>query len=96
MAVIGVDNNALLCDFCNPPLSSTQPNPQRVGYEAAMLFGRLMDSGRPGATAPNIFATPAQQQPTRHSATNNKSCHDKISHENDLLSHGVTKNVQSQ
>ena len=45
VAVIGVDNNALLCDFCNPPLSSIQPNPQRVGYEAAMLLGRLMDGG---------------------------------------------------
>ena len=46
VAVVGVDNNELLCDFCNPPLSSIQPNPQRVGYEAAMLLGRLM-AGEP-------------------------------------------------
>lgn len=43
VAVIGVDNDQLLCNFCNPPLSSVQPNPKRIGFEAAQLLDQLMD-----------------------------------------------------
>ena len=42
VAVIGVDNDELLCDLCDPPLSSVVPNAERVGYEAAALLDRLM------------------------------------------------------
>jgi LacI family transcriptional regulator len=42
VAVIGVDNDEMLCDLCDPPLSSVALNPLRVGYEAAALLGRMM------------------------------------------------------
>jgi LacI family transcriptional regulator len=42
VAVIGVDDDAVLCNLCHPPLSSVMPNPERVGYEAAALLDRLM------------------------------------------------------
>ena len=42
MAVIGVDNDEVLCDLCNPPLSSVMPNARRAGYEAAALLDRMM------------------------------------------------------
>jgi LacI family transcriptional regulator len=42
VAVIGVDNDELLCGLCAPPLSSVVPNAQRVGYLAAALLDRLM------------------------------------------------------
>jgi LacI family transcriptional regulator len=42
VAVIGVDNDANLCNLCTPPLSSIDVNPSRVGYEAAALLFRLM------------------------------------------------------
>jgi LacI family transcriptional regulator len=42
IAVIGVDDDAVLCNLCHPPLSSVVPNPERVGYEAAALLDRLM------------------------------------------------------
>ncbi len=45
VAVIGVDNDALLCDLSSPPLSSVIPNTQRTGYEAAELLDKMM-SGR--------------------------------------------------
>jgi LacI family transcriptional regulator len=48
IAVVGVDNDAVLCDLCDPPLSSVIPNPQRIGHEAASLLDRLMDGERPG------------------------------------------------
>jgi LacI family transcriptional regulator len=45
VAVIGVDNDDLLCDLCDPPLSSVALNASRGGYEAAKLLDGLM-SGR--------------------------------------------------
>jgi LacI family transcriptional regulator len=46
-AVIGVDDDALLCELCDPPLSSVVPNPERIGYEAAALLDRLMAGDTP-------------------------------------------------
>jgi LacI family transcriptional regulator len=42
IAVVGVDNDKLLCELCDPPLSSVIPNPERIGYEAAKLLDGLM------------------------------------------------------
>lgn len=46
-AVIGVDNDELLCGLCNPPLTSVIPNPERIGYEAAGWLDRLMRGETP-------------------------------------------------
>lgn len=45
VAVIGVDDDAVLCNLCHPPLSSVVPNAERVGYEAAALLDHLMSGG---------------------------------------------------
>jgi LacI family transcriptional regulator len=42
VAVVGVDDDALLCELSDPPLSSVISNPERIGYEAAALLDRLM------------------------------------------------------
>lgn len=42
VAVIGVDNDALLCELCDPPLSSIMLNAEKTGYEAAALLHRMM------------------------------------------------------
>jgi len=42
VAVIGVDNDHLICELCMPPLSSVIPNTQRTGYLAAELLDRLL------------------------------------------------------
>ena len=47
VAVIGVDNDELLCGLSQPPLSSVIPNPKRVGFEAAALLHRLMSGESP-------------------------------------------------
>lgn len=47
VAVIGVDDDVLLCELCDPPLSSVVPNPERVGYEAAALLDQLMAGEKP-------------------------------------------------
>jgi LacI family transcriptional regulator len=46
IAVIGVDNDPLLCGLTTPPLSSVIPNTQRTGYEAAALLDRMMSGER--------------------------------------------------
>ncbi len=45
VAVIGVHNDELLCELCDPPLSSVIPNATRAGYEAAALLARAMAGG---------------------------------------------------
>ncbi|HAV63448.1 MAG TPA: XylR family transcriptional regulator [Verrucomicrobiales bacterium] len=49
IAVIGVHNDDLLCDLCDPPLSSVIPNARKSGYEAASLLDRMMRGEAPGA-----------------------------------------------
>jgi LacI family transcriptional regulator len=42
VALIGVDNDELICDLADPPLSSVISDTQRTGYEAARLLDLLM------------------------------------------------------
>lgn len=46
IAVLGVDNDELLCELAFPPLSSVVPNARRAGYEAAALLARMMRGER--------------------------------------------------
>lgn len=42
VAVLGVDNDRLLCELCTPPLSSIIPDAVQTGYQAAALLDRMM------------------------------------------------------
>lgn len=42
IAVIGVDDDDLICDLAEPRLTSVIPNTHRTGYEAAAMLDRLM------------------------------------------------------
>ena len=42
VSVIGVDNDKLVCELSEPPLSSIRLNNERGGYEAAELLAKLM------------------------------------------------------
>ena len=42
VAVVGVDNEEIMCELCSPPLSSVAPNPELIGYAAAELLDALM------------------------------------------------------
>jgi len=41
-AVLGVDNDDVLCELCDPPLSSIAPDTLRSGYRAAEVLARLL------------------------------------------------------
>lgn len=49
VAVIGVDNDELLCGLADPPLTSVICNTRRTGFEAASLLDRLMSGETVGA-----------------------------------------------
>lgn len=51
VAVLGYGNNADLCQWSIPPLSSLSPNARQIGYEAAALLERMM-SGQQIPTLP--------------------------------------------
>jgi len=42
IAIVGVDNDPLICDLCNPPLSSIVLNVEKAGYEAASQLDKMM------------------------------------------------------
>jgi LacI family transcriptional regulator len=56
VAVIGVDDDEVICELSNPPLSSVQPDTIRLGYEGAALLDAMME----GESAPQetIFIPP--------------------------------------
>jgi LacI family transcriptional regulator len=53
VAVLGVDNDDVLCDLSDPPLSSVVPDTRKIGYEAASLLERMMG----GEPAPEPLTT---------------------------------------
>lgn len=46
VAVIGVDNEDILCNVCLPPLSSVVPSTSQIGYQAARLLDDLMSGAK--------------------------------------------------
>ena len=47
VAVLGADEDELICEMCAPPLSGIALTSERLGYEAAALLDRLMQGRRP-------------------------------------------------
>jgi LacI family transcriptional regulator len=64
VAVLGVDNDPIECELCNPPLSSIDPNAARIGYEGAALLHRLIRGEPP---PPRRMLIPPQGVVTRRS-----------------------------
>jgi len=54
VAVLGVDNDPIICDFCSPPLSSVDLGAERIGYHAAEELDRLMAGAPPRSTPLSI------------------------------------------
>ena len=42
VAVLGVDNDEMICELTDPPLSSIDQSARRIGYEAAAVLDRMM------------------------------------------------------
>lgn len=52
IAVMGVDNDDVLCSLCDPPLTSIEPDAENLGYSAAECLAKLMSGQKtaPGRT----------------------------------------------
>lgn len=48
IAMLGVDNDEVICELSNPPLTSIAISAQQAGYEAARCLDLLMNSKSPG------------------------------------------------
>lgn len=57
VALIGVDNDELVCSFCLPPLTSAIPNAEAVGFQSAKLVDELLGSPEPSERR-NILKIP--------------------------------------
>lgn len=65
VAVIGVDNDDLLCNLSTPPLSSIQPNTQHTGFLAASFLDQMMAGAD---IEPRIYTIEPMQVITRMSS----------------------------
>ncbi|MCX5684140.1 MAG: substrate-binding domain-containing protein [Planctomycetota bacterium] len=54
VAIVGVDNDDLRCEFTSPPLSSVAVPAEKIGYEAAAMLDRLM-RGQPATERPLLI-----------------------------------------
>ncbi len=71
VAVLGVDNDEMVCDLSDPPLSSISLNTVKGGYEAAKLMDHMIRNGTQDQQ--NIIVNPTQvvtRQSTDIYATN--------------------------
>ncbi len=64
VAVLGVDNDVMLCELSDPPLSSIALDVEKGGYDAARLLDHMIRNGT--ADAYDIVVKPTQVV-TRHS-----------------------------
>ncbi len=53
-AILGVDNDPLICDSAAVPLSSIEPNHEEMAYRAAGILGGLMDGEPPGGAVISV------------------------------------------
>lgn len=71
VAVIGVDNDPMICDIGDPPLTSIALNVESAGYEAAKLLDSMIDENR--RAGQHIYVSPihvVQRQSTDLLAVN--------------------------
>ena len=64
IALLGVDNDELTCNFSSPPLSSILLNTEKSGYDAALVLHRMMQGKK---IKEKIILIPAPRVVTRQS-----------------------------
>lgn len=54
VAIVGINNDVLICELNNPPLSSLDLRGEQIGFQAAKLLESLMEGAPPPATSIEI------------------------------------------
>lgn len=65
LAVLGVDNDPVICDLSTPPLSSIEPDTRRLGFLGAAMLDRMM---RGESAAEGLTTVPPLRVVTRLSS----------------------------
>jgi LacI family transcriptional regulator len=91
VALLGVDNDALICEFASPPLSSIVLNAEKSGYDAAAVLHRMM---RGEAVGEITIPIPAPRVVTRQStdviAVTDRAVANALSHIREHYRKGVS------
>jgi LacI family transcriptional regulator len=58
VAILGVDNDELVCSLSYPQLSSVALGTERAGYEAARILGKLMNGQETTAAEKEVLISP--------------------------------------
>ena len=61
VAVLGVDNDEMICEFSDPPLSSIGQDAEKGGYDAAKLLHHMIEHGT--ADYYDIIVKPNKEKP---------------------------------
>ena len=91
LALIGVNDDLLVCEFVSPPLSSIALPVHRVGYEAAAMLDRFL-AGHPPAD-PTLLIDPIGLVPrrsTQHQAVQDPQLRHAMQHIVDNLAEPLT------
>ncbi len=67
VAVLGVDNDELLCETTNPQMSSIQMNTEQAGFEAARVLNGMMRGRRRSASRQTVITYGFSHLVTRNS-----------------------------
>lgn len=75
--IVGVDNETMICQMMNPPLSSVDCNPREVGRKAAQLLLWWLDTGE---AAPAVTLIPPKGVVARPSSTLSLTADELVNH----------------
>lgn len=92
LAVIGVDNDELLDESAVPPLTSIQPDHERLGFLAARELERLMNGRKDAGSAVAFHARPLNMV-ERESATATAPAAHLITRANRFIARNATKGI---
>ena len=92
VAVLGVDNDDLLDESCDPPLSSILPDHEKLGFVAARTLERLM-SARKGRPVEPFLARPLKIVERESAAASSPAAH-LLARATDFIRKNATKGIR--
>ena len=92
VAVLGVDNDELLDESCDPPLSSILPDHEKLGFVAARTLERLM-SARKGKPIEPFLARPLKIVERESAVASSPAAH-LLARATDFIRKNATKGIR--
>jgi len=93
LSLLGVDNDELLAESVDPPLSSIPPDHEKIGYVAARELNRLMNN--PLAKTKSVFFARPKPIVERESAIASSPAAHLLSRANEFIVKNATKGINA-